>query len=140
MDIGIPKEFDFPKIVGDLDRFCLDLATIKVYLTNFGWGMVENLPRALGIPVRYDGTLFASTTVVMNNPSLRSQPREQHAVILKSSTDASILSWLEGTGRLMERDIPVDPRLLEEDDELSGALMGTDDIDYDDDIDDDSED
>jgi hypothetical protein len=76
----------------------------------------------------------------MNNPSLRSQPREQHAVILKSSTDASMLSWLEGTGRLMERDIPIDPRLLEEDDELSGALMGTDDMDYDDDLDDDQED
>jgi hypothetical protein len=77
--------------------------------------------------------------IVMNNPSLRSQPREQHAVILKSSTDASILSWLEGTGRLMERDIPIDPRLLE-DDELSGALMGTDDMDYDDDVEDDQED
>jgi Protein of unknown function (DUF3134) len=76
----------------------------------------------------------------MNNPSLRSQPREQHAVILKSSTDASMLSWLESTGRLMERDIPIDPRLLEEDDELSGALMGTDDMDYDDDLDDDQED
>jgi hypothetical protein len=76
----------------------------------------------------------------MNNPSLRSQPRAQHAIILKSSNDASILSWLEGTGRLMERDIPIDPRLLEEEDELSGALMGADDIDYDDDLDDDRED
>jgi hypothetical protein len=36
-DICIPKEFDFPKIVGDLDRFCLDLATIKVYLKNAAW-------------------------------------------------------------------------------------------------------
>ena len=51
-----------------------------------------------------------------------------------------MLSWLEGTGRLMERDIPIDPRLLEEDDELSGALMGADDTDYDDDLDDDQED
>jgi hypothetical protein len=76
----------------------------------------------------------------MNNPSLRSQLREQHAVILKSSTDASMLSWLESTGRLMERDIPIDPRLLEEEDELSGALMGADDTDYDDDLDDDQED
>ena len=80
----------------------------------------------------------------MNNPSLRSQPREQHAAILKSSTDASILSWLEGSGRLMERDIPIDQRLLE-DDELSGVLMGADDIgaddmDYDDDIEDNQED
>jgi hypothetical protein len=76
----------------------------------------------------------------MNNPSLRSQPREQHAVILKSSTDASILSWLEGTGRLMERDISIDPRLLEEEDELTGALMGTNDMDDDDDVEDNQED
>jgi hypothetical protein len=76
----------------------------------------------------------------MNNPSLRSQPREQHASILKSDSDASILSWLEGTGRLMERDIPIDPSLLEQEDELSGALLGTDDIDYDDDTDDEPED
>jgi hypothetical protein len=76
----------------------------------------------------------------MNNPSLRSQPREQHAAILKSSTDASILSWLEGTGRLMERDISIDPRLLEEEDELTGALMGTNDMDDDDDVEDNQED
>ena len=44
----------------------------------------------------------------------------------------------------MERDIPIDQRLLE-DDELSGVLMGADDIgaddmDYDDDIEDNQED
>jgi hypothetical protein len=77
----------------------------------------------------------------MNNPSLRSMPRSQHASIIESNSDASILSWLEGTGRLMDRDIPVDPNLLEEDmDEISGALLGADDMDYDDDGDDDLED
>jgi hypothetical protein len=77
----------------------------------------------------------------MNNPSLRAQPLSQNAPILKSNSDASILSWLEGTGRLMERDIVVDPHLLEDDmDELSGALMGADDADYDDDSDDSLED
>ncbi len=40
----------------------------------------------------------------------------------------------------MDRDIPVDPALLEEMDELSGALMGADDNDYEDDAEDDSED
>ncbi|MGB8697833.1 MAG: DUF3134 family protein [Thermosynechococcaceae cyanobacterium] len=70
----------------------------------------------------------------MHNPSLRATPREQHAPIIDSTTDSSILSWLEGTGRLMERDIVVDPHLLEDDmDELSGALLGSDDTDYDDD-------
>jgi hypothetical protein len=83
---------------------------------------------------------FSSASAIMNNPSLRSLPRAQHASILKSNSDVSILTWLEGTGRLMERDIPVDPRLLEEEDELSGALLGTDDIDYDDDAEEDQED
>ncbi len=40
----------------------------------------------------------------------------------------------------MERDIPIDPRLLEEDDELTGALMGTNDMDDDDDVEDNQED
>lgn len=76
----------------------------------------------------------------MNNLSLRQQPRDQKAPIIQSNTDSSILSWLEGTGRLMDRDIPVDPALLEEMDELSGALMGSDDNDYDDEAEDDGDD
>jgi Protein of unknown function (DUF3134) len=77
----------------------------------------------------------------MNNPSLRAQPREQHAPIFQSNADASILSWLEGTGRLMERDIQIDPRLLEDDmDELSGVLAGSDDFEVDDDSDDSDDD
>jgi Protein of unknown function (DUF3134) len=76
----------------------------------------------------------------MNNLSLRQQPRDQKAPIIKSNTDSSILAWLEGTGRLMDRDIPVDPALLEEMDELSGALMGNDDNDYDDDVEEDGDD
>jgi hypothetical protein len=69
----------------------------------------------------------------MNNPSLRTQPRTQHAPIIQSNSDASILSWLEGTGRLMDRDVPIDPNLLEDDmDELSGVLAGSDDYEADD--------
>ncbi len=76
----------------------------------------------------------------MNNLSLRQQPRSQKAPIIQSSTDSSILTWLEGTGRLMDRDIPVDPALLEEMDELSGSLIGSDDNDYEDDAEDDDQD
>jgi hypothetical protein len=76
----------------------------------------------------------------MNNLSLRQQPRDQKAPIIQSNTDSSILSWLEGTGRLMNRDIPVDPALLEEMDELSGALMGSEDNDYEDDAEEDGDD
>jgi Protein of unknown function (DUF3134) len=75
----------------------------------------------------------------MNNLSLRQQPRDQKAPIIQSNTDSSILTWLEGTGRLMDRDIPVDPALLEEMDELSGSLIGNDDNDYEDDAEEDDE-
>lgn len=33
----------------------------------------------------------------------------------------------------MERDIPIDPKLLDQEDELIAALVGTEDMDYDDD-------
>ena len=75
----------------------------------------------------------------MNNLSLRQQPRSQKAPIIQSNTDSSILTWLEGTGRLMDRDIPVDPALLEEMDELSGSLIGNDDNDYEDDAEEEDE-
>ncbi|MCG9892257.1 MAG: DUF3134 domain-containing protein [Thermosynechococcaceae cyanobacterium MS004] len=75
----------------------------------------------------------------MNNLSLRQQPRDQKAPIIQASTDSSILSWLEGTGRLMDRDIPIDPALLEEMDELSRSLIGSDDTDYDDEIEEDGD-
>jgi hypothetical protein len=40
---------------------------------------------------------------------------------------------LEGTGRLIDREVVVDPALLSPDDELSAALLGTDDMEYEDD-------
>lgn len=79
---------------------------------------------------------------MMINPSLREEPRQQKAPIIESRVDSSIISWLEGTGRLMERDSVSDGSLTHEeiDDELSTSLIGSDDIDYDDDFDDDAED
>lgn len=72
----------------------------------------------------------------MHNPSLRSQPRDQPAPILKSAVDSSILTWLEGTGRLMDREIAIDPALLEEDD-FATELLASDGMEYDDDLDED---
>jgi Protein of unknown function (DUF3134) len=69
----------------------------------------------------------------MNNPSLKSEPRTQSSLALKTNHDVSLLGWLEESGRFMERDIVIDPKLLEEDDELSAALIGTDDYGDDDD-------
>ena len=77
----------------------------------------------------------------MINPSLREEPRQQKAPIIESRVDSSIISWLEGTGRLMERDATPESRTNEEiDDELSTSLIGNDDMDYDDDFEEDSED
>ncbi|NJK30413.1 MAG: DUF3134 family protein [Acaryochloris sp. RU_4_1] len=71
----------------------------------------------------------------MENPSLREQPREQKAPIMASRQDASILGWLEGSGRLMDREGDDRAKLtLEEDDsEEITALMGGDDFDDDED-------
>ena len=38
------------------------------------------------------------------NPSLRTIPRDQTADVLPTQKEPSILSWLEGTGRLKPRE------------------------------------
>ncbi|WP_299486610.1 DUF3134 domain-containing protein [Acaryochloris sp. IP29b_bin.137] len=70
----------------------------------------------------------------MENPSLREQPREQKAPIMESRQDASILGWLEGSGRLMDRDNQEKSAAAreEEDSEEINALMGGDDFDEED--------
>jgi Protein of unknown function (DUF3134) len=65
----------------------------------------------------------------MKRSPLISQPRTEPAPIMSSSTDQSMLDWLESTGRLMDREVPVDPALLEEMDEVSEALVGNIEID-----------
>lgn len=71
----------------------------------------------------------------MENPSLREQPREQKAPIMESRQDASILGWLEGSGRLMERESQerAKTRMKEDDGEEINALIGVEeDLDEDD--------
>jgi hypothetical protein len=72
----------------------------------------------------------------MKNPSLREQPRQQTAPIMESRQDASILGWLEDSGRLMDRE-GQDPK-IEKDEEMEeiSALMSGDDFNSDDDDDD----
>ncbi len=71
----------------------------------------------------------------MKNPSLREEPRDQNAPIMTSNREASILGWLEGTGRLMDRtDASLSPE--EEDGEDINALISGDDKGFDD-VDDD---
>ncbi|NJL88131.1 MAG: DUF3134 family protein [Leptolyngbyaceae cyanobacterium SM1_1_3] len=58
------------------------------------------------------------------NPSLRQIPRDQPAAIIPLQQNASILDWLETTGRLIPRD-PVE--VPASDDEEITDLMGNED-------------
>lgn len=71
----------------------------------------------------------------MRNPALHEQPRSQAAPVIPVPREASILSWLEGTGRLLAREVG-DTEFSEEEEEIN-ALMGSEDSSFDDDDDDD---
>jgi len=71
----------------------------------------------------------------MQNRALREKNRKDAADPIPLQQDASILDWLEGTGRLIARDSS-ESSALEEEEEIV-ALMGADSNDYDDDDDDD---
>ncbi|MGA1265066.1 MAG: DUF3134 domain-containing protein [Prochlorothrix sp.] len=72
------------------------------------------------------------------NPALKEYPRYQPAPVLPSTGNASILDWLESSGRLLARD-NADPDYLAEDaEEIEGLMVdegGYDDDDDDDDFD-----
>jgi hypothetical protein len=74
----------------------------------------------------------------MYNPSLRQEKRSDKAPVIPLHRDASILGWLESTGRLLERETK-ETDLPKEDEEEISALMGNeeeyDDSDDDDDLD-----
>lgn len=70
----------------------------------------------------------------MKNPSLRAQPLSQLAPVIPPNTKSSILNWLEGTGRLMDREQVETKATEEEEIEEINALMGDSDS-YDDDDD-----
>ena len=51
---------------------------------------------------------------IFYNPALKERPRYQPAPVIPVQTDTSILEWLEGQGRLIDRDdkeVPVEPTL-----------------------------
>lgn len=72
------------------------------------------------------------------NPSLREEPRHQLAGVIPLKQEASILDWLEQSGRLIAREV-TESDYLDDDEELADTLLGTDDGSYDD-IDDDDDD
>lgn len=72
----------------------------------------------------------------MHNPALHQVPRSQHAGVIPIQPGSSILDWLEGTGRLLARDVgEFDYR---DDEEEINELMAGDDSSFD--IDDDDDD
>ncbi|MDB9524416.1 DUF3134 domain-containing protein [Oscillatoria sp. CS-180] len=72
------------------------------------------------------------------NPSLRIIPRNQTADVLPTQQEPSILTWLEGTGRLKAREVVV-PVTAEEESEEIDDLMGDSDKSFDVDDDDDDD-
>ncbi len=73
----------------------------------------------------------------MKNPALRAYPRSQHAPLIPMQGEASILAWLESTGRLRERD-DVEASSDREEEEEINELMDGEDNSFDDDDDDSS--
>ncbi|GAB4133774.1 MAG: hypothetical protein Fur0046_04880 [Cyanobacteria bacterium J069] len=71
----------------------------------------------------------------MHNPALREIPRSQPAQLIPVQRDASILEWLEGTGRLLARESG-DFDFADDEEEIN-ELMAGDDNTYDADDDDD---
>ena len=61
----------------------------------------------------------------MNNPSLRSQPRADVAPAMEPRKDASIIDWLEESGRFMEPE-DQEPKTDRDDTEEVSALLGDD--------------
>lgn len=71
----------------------------------------------------------------MLNSSLREEPRDQRAAVIRSRSESSMLDWLHSSGRLIARDTQ-EPEYPLEEEEISG-LMDVDDVTYDIDDDDD---
>jgi hypothetical protein len=72
----------------------------------------------------------------MENPALRETPRNQPAAVIPLQRDASILDWLEGTGRLLARETQEFDYRESEEEEINEFLASDDssfDIDDDDD-------
>jgi Protein of unknown function (DUF3134) len=70
------------------------------------------------------------------NPSLREEPRSQKAAVIPVQQEASILDWLESTGRLLARDVQ-DPEVVAEEADDINEFISDDDSSFDLDDDDD---
>jgi hypothetical protein len=73
---------------------------------------------------------------MLSNRALRETPRNQPAAVIPLQRDASMLDWLEGTGRLLARDVQEPDYSVATDEEINDMLAG-DDSSFDTDDDDD---
>jgi hypothetical protein len=73
----------------------------------------------------------------MHNPALHEVPRSQPASPIPLQRDASILDWLEGTGRLLAREV-VEFDYKNDEEEITDLMAGDDGAFVIDDDDDDS--
>ncbi|WP_088890566.1 DUF3134 domain-containing protein [Leptolyngbya ohadii] len=72
----------------------------------------------------------------MRNPALHEVPRDQPAPVIPLQRDASILDWLESSGRLLSRD-GSDYDYRDDEEEINELMAGEDNsFDLDDDDDD----
>jgi hypothetical protein len=72
---------------------------------------------------------------MQRNPALSAYPRSQPAPVIPVSANASMLDWLETTGRLIQREASELPGYEEEEEEISELMDGGDNS-FDDDDDD----
>lgn len=66
---------------------------------------------------------------MLKNP-LHEEPREQRAVVIRSTQDISLVEWLESNGRMIAREPQASAALEEEDPEILG-LIDVEDVIYD---------
>jgi hypothetical protein len=62
----------------------------------------------------------------MHNPALREEPRYQPAPVSGTGRPASILAWLEATGRLVAKEVAL-PEYGDETEDLNDLMVGDDD-------------
>ena len=61
----------------------------------------------------------------LENKSLLEYPRSQNAPVIPRDKESSILGWLEGTGRLIQRDVK-EPDTIGDEEEIAALMAGED--------------
>ncbi|MGV2830246.1 DUF3134 domain-containing protein [Myxosarcina sp. GI1(2024)] len=64
----------------------------------------------------------------MKNPALLQEPRYEPAIVIPLKQEASLLDWLQASGRLIPRE-PVEKENLSAEDDLEALIDNEDDFD-----------